>query len=63
MPEPRDRKSEPEVQRAVSYARRMLATVRLELDAWTGNRFTDLFTLLEVDGEWKIMNKVFHLHT
>ena len=40
-----------------------VATVRLELDNWTGNRFTDLFTLLRVDGEWKIMNKVFHLHS
>ncbi len=39
-----------------------VATVRLELDNWTGARFTDLFTLLKVDGEWKIMNKVFHLH-
>ncbi len=39
-----------------------VATVRLELDNWTGDRFTDLFTLLKVDGEWKIMNKVFHLH-
>ncbi len=39
-----------------------VATVRLELDNWTGARYTDLFTLLEVDGEWKIMNKVFHLH-
>lgn len=38
------------------------AAVRLELDNWTGHRFTDLFTLLKVDGEWKIMNKVFHLH-
>ncbi len=38
------------------------ATVRLELDDWTGLRFTDLFTLLKVDGQWKIMNKVFHLH-
>ena len=38
------------------------ATARLELDNWTGKRFTDLFTLLKVDGEWKIMNKVFHLH-
>ena len=38
------------------------ATLRLELDNWTGHRFTDLFTLLKVDGEWKIMNKVFHLH-
>lgn len=38
------------------------ATVRLELDNWTGFRFTDLFTLLRVDGEWKIINKVFYLH-
>jgi len=40
-----------------------VASVRLELDDWTGDRFTDLFTLLKVDGEWKIMNKVFHLHS
>ncbi|GJL73667.1 MAG: hypothetical protein NMNS01_28660 [Nitrosomonas sp.] len=40
-----------------------IATVRLELDNWTGYRFTDLLTLLKIDGEWKIMNKVFHLHT
>ncbi|MGI9336852.1 MAG: nuclear transport factor 2 family protein [Gammaproteobacteria bacterium] len=40
-----------------------VATVRLELDNWTGLRFTDFFTLLKVDGEWKIMNKVFHLHS
>lgn len=39
-----------------------VATVRLELENWSGHRFTDLFTLLKVDGEWKIMNKVFHLH-
>ena len=39
-----------------------VATVRLELDNWTGHRFTDFFTLLKVDGQWKIMNKVFHLH-
>ncbi len=39
-----------------------VATVRLELNNWTGSRYTDLFTLLKVDGEWKIMNKVFHLH-
>jgi hypothetical protein len=39
-----------------------VATVRLELENWTGIRFTDLFTLLKVDGDWKIMNKVFHLH-
>lgn len=39
-----------------------IATVRLETDDWTGYRFTDMFTLLKVDGRWRIMNKVFHLH-
>ena len=39
-----------------------VATVRLELHNWSGHRFTDFFTLLKVDGQWKIMNKVFHLH-
>lgn len=39
-----------------------IATVRLETDNWTDYRFTDMFTLLKVDGQWKIMNKVFHLH-
>ncbi len=40
-----------------------VATVRLELNNWNGSRYTDLFTLLKVDGEWKIMSKVFHLHS
>ena len=40
-----------------------VATVRLEFNNWTGSRYTDLFTLFKVDGEWKIMNKVFHLHS
>lgn len=40
-----------------------VATVRLELDNWTGHKFTDLFTLLKFEGTWKIMNKVFYLHT
>jgi len=39
-----------------------IATVRLESDNWTGHKFTDFFTLLKVEGIWKIMNKVFHLH-
>ena len=39
-----------------------VATVRLELDNWTGHQFTDLFTLLKHDGQWCITNKVFHLH-
>ncbi len=40
-----------------------VATMRLELNNWNGSRYTDLFTLLKVDGEWKIMSKVFHLHS
>ena len=37
-----------------------VAMVRLELDKWAGDRFTDFFTVLKSDGEWKITNKVFH---
>ncbi len=40
-----------------------VATARLELNNLGGYHYTDLFTLLKVDGEWKIMNKVFHLHS
>ena len=39
-----------------------VATVRLEIDNWTGDCYTDFFTLLKLDGQWVIMNKVFHLH-
>jgi hypothetical protein len=39
-----------------------IATVRLELDNWTGHRFTNMFTLPKTDGEWKIISKVFYLH-
>lgn len=39
-----------------------VATARLELDDWNGHRFTDMFTLLKIDGEWKIISKVFFLH-
>lgn len=39
-----------------------VATARLEIYNWHGRRFTDLFTLLKLDGQWKIVSKVFHLH-
>ena len=39
------------------------AIARLELTNLNGARYTDMFTLLQVDGEWKIMSKVFHLHS
>ena len=38
------------------------ASVRIELDNWTGHRFTDFFTLVRIDGRWQIMSKVFTLH-
>ncbi|NBD96004.1 MAG: nuclear transport factor 2 family protein [Gammaproteobacteria bacterium] len=38
------------------------ATVRLELNNWTGHRFTDFFTLVKIEGQWQIMSKVFYLH-
>ncbi len=40
-----------------------VASARLETENWTGHRFTDFLNLLKVDHQWKIMNKVFHLHT
>jgi hypothetical protein len=39
-----------------------IAAVRLEIKNWSGANYTDLFTLLKIDGQWKIMNKVFHVH-
>lgn len=54
----------PEIQARITSidVEHTVATVRLESENWNGRRFTDLFTLLKVDGEWKIMNKVFYLH-
>ena len=40
-----------------------IATVCLKSQNWTGYSFTDFFTLLKVNENWKIINKVFHLHT
>jgi Putative lumazine-binding len=37
-----------------------IATARVELDNWTGHKFTDMFTLLKTDSEWKIISKVFY---
>ena len=38
------------------------ASVRLDMDDWTGHRFTDFFNLVKFDGQWKIVSKVFYLH-
>ena len=36
------------------------ATVRVVLEDWHGIAFTDFHNLLKIDGEWKIVAKVFH---
>ena len=38
------------------------ASVRVDVDNWTGHRFTDFFNLVKIDGQWKILSKVFFLH-
>ncbi len=38
------------------------ASVRLDIENWTGHRFTDFFNLVKIDDEWKIVSKVFYLH-
>ncbi len=40
-----------------------IAMARIECDNWTGHKYTDFLSLLKIDGGWKIMNKVFHLHS
>lgn len=39
-----------------------VANARVEAENWTGYKFTDLFLLIKLEGSWKIINKVFHLH-
>jgi hypothetical protein len=38
------------------------ANVRLDTDNWTGHRFTDFFNLAKIEGQWKVVSKVFYLH-
>lgn len=46
-----------------------IALVHLEVDGWSGklaganSRATDVFTLLKLNGDWKITHKLFHWHT
>lgn len=39
-----------------------VAHARVEAENWTNLKFTDLFLLIKLNDEWKIINKVFHLH-
>ena len=38
------------------------ASVRVDIDDWTGHRFTDFFNLVKFDGQWKVVSKVFYIH-
>lgn len=39
-----------------------VAQARVESDQWNGARYSDLFQLLKVGGEWKILSKIYHTH-
>ena len=39
-----------------------IAVVRVEAENWTGHRFTDYLSMLKVDGQWTVVNKIFHAH-
>lgn len=39
-----------------------VASARVELDNWTGHRYTDFFTLLKDETGWRITQKAFHAH-
>lgn len=38
------------------------ASVRIDVDNWTGHRFTDYFNMVKFGAEWKVVSKVFYLH-
>ncbi|MEQ9616703.1 MAG: nuclear transport factor 2 family protein [Phycisphaerales bacterium] len=38
-----------------------IATIRVELDNWTGHDFSDILSLIREDGRWVIVNKLFHV--
>ena len=38
------------------------ASVLVDIDDWTGYRFTDFFNMVKFDGTWKIVSKVFYIH-
>lgn len=39
-----------------------IATARITIENWNGVNFTDYMNLLKIDGEWKLINKIFHHH-
>jgi len=39
------------------------ASARIDTDDISGFRFTDFFNLLKVEGNWVIINKIYHTHS
>jgi len=39
------------------------ASARIDTDDISGFRFTDFFNLLKVEGQWTIINKIYHMHS
>lgn len=39
-----------------------VASARLESDGIAGQRFTDFFHLLKVDGQWTVIHKIYYSH-
>ena len=38
------------------------ASARVEISGWHEHTYTDFFTLLKIEGQWKIANKIFSQH-
>lgn len=38
------------------------ANARVDSENVAGQRFTDFFNLLKIDGRWIIVNKIYHMH-
>ena len=38
------------------------ANARVDSENVAGQRFTDFFNLLKIDGRWIIVNKIYHIH-
>jgi hypothetical protein len=39
-----------------------IASARIDTDNISGFRFTDFFNLIKVDGQWTVVNKIYHSH-
>ncbi|HFK7187570.1 nuclear transport factor 2 family protein [Serratia odorifera] len=39
------------------------ASARIDTDDISGFRFTDFFNLLKIEGQWRVVSKIYHTHT